>query len=162
MAQVSRPKAITRSAYLTGFYSGHVRRAATKSVSYRKVSRDKMERVIRSATRKRGTRGKEGSRDGRLSSLLNTCLRITPAANKWAHDVSDNFSGAVRLGRAKMESLFDVSLRFSIRARELYIEVDAWANERAHFLYGRLFACMPLSAHLHRRVRSRATVRSLI
>lgn len=38
-------------------------------------------------------------RDGGLSSLLNTCLRIMPAANKWAHDVSGNFSGPVRLGR---------------------------------------------------------------
>lgn len=69
MAQVSRPKAITRSAYLAGFYSGHVRRAATKSVSYRKVSRDKMERVIRLAERKRRTRSKkEGS--GMAGSLV--------------------------------------------------------------------------------------------
>lgn len=68
MAQVSRPKAITRSAYLAGSYSGHVRPAATKSASYRKVYRDKMERVIRSAERK-GTEEKEkGIRDGRLVS----------------------------------------------------------------------------------------------
>lgn len=56
MAQVSRPKAITRSAYLAGSYSGHVRRAATKSASYRKVSRDKIERVNRSAERRRRER----------------------------------------------------------------------------------------------------------
>lgn len=35
MAQVSRPKAITRSAYLADSYSGHVR-AATKGASYPK------------------------------------------------------------------------------------------------------------------------------
>lgn len=125
MVQVSRPKAITRSAYLAGSYSGHVHRAATKSASYRKVYRDKMERVIRTTERKGPEEEEEekGISDGQLPSLLNTCLRITPAANKWAHDVSGNFSGPVRLGR-KDGRLFDVFLRFNIRTCELYIEVD--------------------------------------
>lgn len=68
MAQVSRPKAITRSAYLAGSYSGHVRSAATKSASYRKVHRGKMDRVILSAERKGDEEEEKGIRDGRLVS----------------------------------------------------------------------------------------------
>jgi len=74
MVQVSRPKAITRSAYLADSYSGHVRRDEKrflpKSVlrqngaSYPLGEEEKEER--------------KGIRDGRPSSLLNTCLRITP------------------------------------------------------------------------------------
>lgn len=46
---------------------------------------------------KRGRGG--GKRDPRWpASLLNTCLCM-PAANKWAHDGSGNFSGSVKLGR---------------------------------------------------------------
>lgn len=58
-----------------------------------------MERVIRTTERKGPEEEEKGIRDGQLSSLLNTCLRITPAANKWAHDVSGNFSGPVSLRR---------------------------------------------------------------
>lgn len=99
MAQVSRPKAITRSAYLADSYSGHVR-AATKGASYPKsIPRQNGAGYPLGGEKGGGREGERGKGDGRLSSPLNTCLRITPAANKWAHDVSGNFSVPVRLGR---------------------------------------------------------------
>jgi len=72
MVQVSRPKAITRSAYLADSYSGHVRRDEKRFLPKSILRQNGASYPLGGEEEKKE---RKGIRDGRPSSLLNTCLR---------------------------------------------------------------------------------------